>query len=301
MEHWIDTLSDMALFVEVARAGSFRLAASRLQVPVSTLSRRVAGLERRLELPLLIRTTRSLQLSPAAKPYFERCVEVLEAAAQAQEALEASRQRMARIRISVPVDLGVEVLGPLIADYAAQQPALGIDFDLSPSAKDLFRDPIDLVFRIGRPMDERVVARKIAEIHAGLFASPSFLRHHGTPTAPDDLNRTNCLGLQMAQGPAPWRVGHGSWNETPGRVVLTANSVALLRALAVQGHGVALLPLHMTEGLVRSGALQRVLPHESVRGWSLVALTATRAVPAQVKSLIAHIKDSMPASMKAQV
>lgn len=297
MEQWIDTLSDMALFVEVARAGSFRHAAARLCMPVSTLSRRIASLERRLALPLLIRTTRSVKLAPSATPYFERCLQVLEAAMHAHEALETSRQRVARIRVSMPVDLGVDILGPVIADYAAQHPGLGIDFDLSSTTKDLFRDPVDLVFRVGRPLDERVVARKMADIRGGLFASPLYLRQPGTPSVPDDLTRAQCLNLQMAQGPMPWGIGTHRWAQAPGVVVLSSNSVALLRSLAEQGHGVALLPLHIAEPRAREGSLVRVLPRQAVAGWPLFALTATRTLSRQTRGLIAHVREQLAARM----
>lgn len=293
MEQLIDTLADMALFVEVARTSSFRHASARLSMPVSTLSRRIAALERRLGVQLLVRTTRSVKLAPSAATYFDRCVQVLDAATHAQDALEVSRRRLTRLRISMPVDLGVEMLGPVIAAYAVRQPGLAIDFDLSSLAKDLFKDPVDLVFRIGRPLDDRVVARKVIEVPGGLFASPSYLRHHGTPASPEDLNQARCLSLQMAQGPLPWSVGNASWPGTPGQVTLSANSVALLRSLAAQGHGVALLPLHLAQPYTRQRALVQVLPDEAVRGWTLFALTASRAAPVQVKGLIAYVREQL--------
>lgn len=299
MEQWIDTLADMALFVEVARTSSFRYAAARLEMPVSTLSRRIAALERRLGVQLLVRTTRSVKLAPSAVTYFDRCVQVLDAATHAQEALEVSRQQLTRLRISMPVDLGVDMLGPVIADYAAQQPGLCIDFDLSSLAKDLFKDPVDLVFRIGRPLDERVVARKVIQVPGGLFASPSYLRQHGTPTSPKDLIHARCLNLQMAQGPLPWSVGDAHWPGAPGQVSLSANSVALLRSLAAQGFGVALLPLHLARPYMQQRALVQVLPDEAVRGWTLFALTASRAAPVQVKALIAYVREELATKFPA--
>ncbi len=121
MDQSRSTLADVALFVEVARTASFRLAAARLEMPPSTLSRRIAALEARLGVALFARTTRSVALTSAAKPYFERCLEVLAAAERAQAALDGGQQRQARMRIATPVDLA---------------------------------------WRIGKPMDDRVVARR---------------------------------------------------------------------------------------------------------------------------------------------
>jgi DNA-binding transcriptional LysR family regulator len=90
MEQTEMLLPDIALFVEVARTSSFRLAAARLKMPASTLSRRIAAMEQRLGVPLFLRTTRSVNLTALARPYFERCLEVLEAAERAHATLAAT-------------------------------------------------------------------------------------------------------------------------------------------------------------------------------------------------------------------
>lgn len=164
MEQSLRALPDIALFVEVARTGSFRHAAARLELPPSTLSRRIAPMEVRLGVPLFLRTTRSVTVTSAAKPYFERCLEVLEAAERAQAALAASHERQTHMRIAMPVDLGLEMLGPAVAAFVDLHPGVKVELDLSSRAVDLLRDPVDLAFRIGKPLDDRVVARRIADI-----------------------------------------------------------------------------------------------------------------------------------------
>ncbi len=291
MEQSRSNLADMALFVEVARAGSFRHAARRLEMPVSTLSRRISALERRLGSQLLLRTTRTVSLLSSARAYFEQCQRVLEAADQAHAALGAGAQRVDRVRISMPVDLGVDILGPQIAGYAATQPGLRIEFDLSSQARDLFRDPVDLVFRIGRPLDERVIARRIGEIASGLYAAPGLLKRQPAITVPDDLAAAPCIELNTALGRMPWTVGTRQWPSAPGVVCLAANSVALLRVLAEQGHGIALLPQHVGEPALRARRLVRVLASAATPSWPLFALTASRAPPAAVRGLIAHLRE----------
>lgn len=149
-------LSDIALFVEVARTGSFSRAAARLEMPIPTLSRRIAAMEKRLGVQLFQRTTRKVSLAQVARPYYERCVEVVAAAEAAQAAIEDSRAMQERMRISMPVDLGVEIVGPIISRFLAEHPALRVEFDLSSNVSDLFRDPVDLAFRIGKTMDVTV-------------------------------------------------------------------------------------------------------------------------------------------------
>lgn len=289
----MQVLPDMALFVAVARAGSFRQAAARLQLPVSTLSRRIAAMEARLGVPLLLRTTRSVSLTPGATPYFERCVEVLEAAERAQAALTASHTQQVRMRIAMPVDLGVEVLGPVVADFVDSHPGLRVEFDLSAHAVDLLRDPIDLAFRIGKPMDDRLVARQVADIPSGLYAAPAWLRRHPAITQPEQLEQVPCLDLRTAVGSMAWRVSACQWDAAPGPCALAANSVSLLRKLAEGGRGVALLPQHMASASVRAGRLQRVLPSASTPVWPVYAVTAGRQLPDRVRLLLAHVRSAL--------
>lgn len=293
MEQSLRALPDIALFVEVARSGSFRHAAIRLGLPPSTLSRRIAAMERRLGVSLLLRTTRSVSLAPAARPYYERCLEVLDAAVRAQSALAASQAGQACIRISMPVDLGVEVLGPIVAGFAAVRRDLRLELDLSSRAADLLRDPVDVAFRIGRTLDDRVVARKIGEIASGLYAAPALLKRLRPIREAAQLADLPCLELRTSLGAMAWRVDGCQWDGAPGPCALAANSVALLRTLAEQGHGVALLPVHVAASGVQAGRLAHVLAQASTPVWPLYAITAGRRIPALVRQLIIHVRDAL--------
>jgi DNA-binding transcriptional LysR family regulator len=290
MDQLHDALSDMALFVEVARTRSFRAAAARLTLPPSTLSRRIAAMEARLGVALLLRTTRSVTLTSAGQPYYEACLKVIEAAARAQEALVSGQQRQARMRIAMPVDLGVELLGSAIAAFVDAHHGLQVELDLSSRAVDLLRDPLDLAVRIGKPMDDRVVARKIADVTSGVYAAPSLLKRLAPLTQPEQLERLPCLDLRTAHGSMPWRVGSMRWATAPGPTVLAANSVALLRKFAEEGRGFALLPDHVAAQGVTAGRLTPALRGLITPTWPVYAVTAGRAVPHLVRLLIAHLK-----------
>ncbi|MBL8330885.1 MAG: LysR family transcriptional regulator [Rubrivivax sp.] len=293
MEQSRSTLADVALFVEVARTASFRLAAARLEMPPSTLSRRIAALEARLGVVLFVRTTRSVALTSAARHYFERCLEVMEAAERAQAALEADHQRQTRMRIAMPVDLGVEILGPAIAAFADTHPGLSLEFDLSSRAVDLLRDPVDLALRIGKPMDDRVVARKLGEIASGLYAAPGLLQRLAPISAAQQLAELPCLDLRTAQGSMPWQLGAARWDAAPGPSVLAANSVALLCRLAEEGRGIALLPRHVAARSVHTRRLAPVLEDEATPRWPLYAVTVSRTLPRLVRLLISHVKGAL--------
>ena len=296
MKAHIDALADMALFVEVARLQSFRVAAQRLDMPVSTLSRRITAMERRMGTSLLVRTTRSVRLAESARAYYNQCAAIVDAAAQAQGALLSSVDRSERLRISMPVDLGADLLGPLIASYATTKPGLEIEFDLTSTIRDPFRDPVDLIFRVGKPIDDRIVARQVATVRAGLYASPCYLKKCGVLDKPEDLNVMRCINLKMSQGFMPWTIGRNNWAQAPGDASkFAANSIALLCRLAEQSHGVALLPLHVAHAAVKAGKLQRVLPHERIPGWPLYAITVSRLIPTQVRDMLTYLRHCLKA------
>lgn len=296
MKHIGTALQDLVLFVEVVRARSYRHAAVRLDMPVSTLSRRMAALERRLGMPLLVRTTRSVGLASAARPFFDRCLEVMDAAQRAEETLASGRGGSALLRVAMPVDLGVDMLGPAVAKFADSQPGLRVEFDLSSHAVDLMREPVDLAFRIGKPMDDRVVARKIADVTSSVYASPSLLRRLPPIMAAEQLPDLPCLDLRTATGSMPWRVGALRWDCAPGARTFGANSVALVRKFAEEGRGLALLPNHLVSQGAQGRSLVRVLPHLPTPSWPVYAVTANRSVPRLVGQLIAHIRNVLAAT-----
>ena len=119
----------MTLFVGVARTGNFSRASLALGVPGATLSRRIAAMERQFGVRLFDRTTRRVELTAAGRRYFERCGHLVDEARLAQEALrDDARRPSGHVRVSMPVDLGVYVIGPLLPDFVRQYP--GITFDL---------------------------------------------------------------------------------------------------------------------------------------------------------------------------
>ncbi|HMX93544.1 MAG TPA: LysR family transcriptional regulator [Nitrospira sp.] len=286
-------LADVALFVEIARTESFSRAAARLGIPAPTLSRRIAAMERRIGVQLFQRTTRKVALTPVAGPYYERCLEVMAAAAAAQDALERSRTMQERIRIAMPVDLGVAVLGPIIARFVAASPGLRVEFDLSSRTADLFSDPVDLAFRIGKITDDRVVARRIGTIQSGVFAAPAYLQRHGPIDSPMQLENASCLNLQTSSGAMPWVIGPHKWPGAPGPCVISANSVSLLRALAEDGQGVALLPRHVAHHSVLSGRLVPILEAEKTPAWPLFAVTGSRMISKGMRLMIAHVSNEL--------
>lgn len=159
----MDYLRDMSLFVEIARAKSFRRAAEALGMPSSTLSRRIHLLERAIGLRLLHRTTRRIELTEAGQIYFERSRRIVDEARLAHEALgEMIEKPGGVLRVSLPVDFGAVFLAPYLAEFCRRYPAINFEFDLTPRRVDLVAEPFDVAIRMGGrrlPLVGQCVAR----------------------------------------------------------------------------------------------------------------------------------------------
>lgn len=298
----INEIGNMALFVAVVRAKSYAAAAKRLGMPASTLSRRLASFERSIGLTLIQRTTRSVQLAPQAQDYFEACLQAIAAVEHAQSVLTTTGHgHDNHIRMSMPVDLGNKVLAPICADFAHRHPRISFSVTLSASPVDLLTEPFDLAFRIGHPMDDRVVARPIGTIPSGLYVSPTCTTERAPLEHPQQLESWPCIQLLTGRGEMAWHVDEVSWPKTPGPTRLGAGSVSFVHELALAGHGVALLPQHMAHDSCLGGHLVRLLPQAKTPAWPIYALTTSRSPPASIRSLIDFVKKTFAQHPKSEV
>ncbi|MFI8735697.1 LysR family transcriptional regulator [Ectopseudomonas toyotomiensis] len=282
-------LNDMALFVEVIKANSFRGAAEAVGLPNSTVSRRIAELERRIGLRLLNRTTRRIELTEGGRLYYERCRRIVDEARLAHEEIsDLVDNPSGLIRLSMPIDFGVVYLAPLLAEFAERYPQIQFDLDLTPKRLDLIRDPVDLVIRIGALPDSQLVARPLGTLQRNLFASPSYLARHGVPSSPAELLQHQCLRMLDA----PW-ILHAAEQKVSlpiqGRYLL--NNIGMLRRLALLGQGIAMLVDEMIGEDLAQGRLQHVLPGWRAEALPVYAITETRLVPAKVRVLIDFLSE----------
>lgn len=284
----LSALHNMTLFVEVARTASFSRASRNLGVPGATLSRRIAAMERTFGVLLFNRTTRRVVLTEAGRRYFERCGHLVDEARQAQEALrETAAQPTGLVRLSMPVDLGVAVVGPLLTEFSRQFPGISFDLDLSPQNTDLVGDQVDVAIRLGALKNEKLVARRIGHVEQRLFASPSYLGHRGSPLQPADLAGHECILLRSAQRQAVWRLqGDSELVEVVVRGRFMVNNVGLMRVLAERGMGIAVLDPSLVREQLAQGRLLQVLPEWAAPRLPMHALMSSRMQPASVRALI---------------
>ncbi|MBL8471095.1 MAG: LysR family transcriptional regulator [Rhodocyclaceae bacterium] len=269
---------DLLLFARVAESGSFTRAAERLKLPKSTVSRRVASLEGQLGERLLQRTTRRLGLTDFGQALLEHARQVAE---QTDAACALAQYRQAepsgRLRISMPADFASWLMADLLARFVERYPQVSIDIDLSPRRVDLVAENFDLAVRMGNlPEDSGLVARRLCEMSASLYAGTSYLAAHGTPAIPDDLTRHSGLHLLDQRGErVPWTLvsGEQRWSGMP-RGGVGVNSVGMQLRLAQAGAGLALLTDRYVAAAGSQTGLVRVLPQ-----WQAPPITAWAVLP----------------------
>jgi len=280
--------NDLLLFARVVDEGSFSRAAQRLGLPKSTVSRRVAALEAQLGERLLLRTTRKLALTDFGRSVVDHAREIAaEVAATTSLAQHRQVEPSGRLRVSMPGDFAHRILGPLLATFIANHPAIDLEVDLSPRRVDLIGENFDVAIRMGDlPDDASLAARRLAVFSTSLYAAPAYLARRGVPPEPAALMAHDALRLLSRSGePMRWVLtrGEAHWEGTPpGRA--TANSPELLTGLACAGAGIVLANDHFAAPFLEARALVPVLPEWAsppVPAWAV--FPGRRLMPARTR------------------
>ncbi|TAN71566.1 MAG: LysR family transcriptional regulator [Magnetospirillum sp.] len=282
-------------FVRVAETGSFSEAARRLGLSKSMLSRQVSGLEAELGVRLLHRTTRSLSPTEAGRAYLERCQRIL---ADLDEAnlLVSQLQAMprGRLRVSAPLSFGVGHLAAALPGFLERYPEIELEMNMTDRHVDLVEEGWDVAVRIGRLADSSLIVRRLAPVRRLAAAAPSYLERRGTPMVPPDLEHHDCLthGGRVA---AEWRFvsPEGQAMQVAVRGRFDADNGDVLRAMAVAGLGIVLLPSFFLGDDIRAGRLVPLLESYIPLDVSLNAVYPHgRHLSPKVRAFVDHLATS---------
>ncbi|OXR50021.1 MULTISPECIES: LysR family transcriptional regulator [unclassified Pusillimonas] len=290
--------NDLILFAHIVDAGSFTRASDLTGLPKSTLSRRLAELENVFGERLMQRSTRRLVLTEFGErmlEYARRLVDDTEAAT----ALALHRQVTPQgiLRVSFPPEYHELSLVQILSAFSRRHPDVRLDIDLSSRRVDLVAERFDVAVRVAAqlPDDNALVARRIITLHNGLYASPAYLALHGTPQNPSQLQGHTGLVLVTSAGDQQiWRLSRSNtdhWEGLPLRT-LSANSVGLQQALAVQGLGIVGLSESFARPHVDRGELLRVLPQWHLPKMNVWCVTPGRKLlPQRTLAFIETLKE----------
>lgn len=290
-------LNDIALFVQVVKAGSFAEAARRTGMPANSASRRIQQLEAQVGVRLLHRSTRRLTLTDAGETLYARCSDQVDTLAEAAlELSEGSRMPSGRVRVAAPADFLNWFQLDWVAEFLATHPKVRIEFALSDARADLIAEGIDVAIRGGKVTEPTLIARRIGSNRVSMVASPSYLASRGMPMSVDDLATHDCLAMpQQSHGRTVWQLDgpHGP-EEVHVNGRFHANSALALLKASLAGLGIALLPEVMTADYIRTGQLREVLPDHGVNGVDLyLVYLSRRHLPRAVGAFIEFAMSKM--------
>ncbi|MCE5985138.1 LysR family transcriptional regulator [Pseudomonas wadenswilerensis] len=292
------SLDRFELFCAVVQAGSFTGAAERLQQTRAAVSFSIKQLEAELGVTLLTRTTRRIALTDAGERFYQRCLQVVE---DARVAIDEARAEHAglqgSLRITSTVEYGLKVLAPALQAFCRLHPDLSVRLETHTSQVDLVRERFDVAIRLGQAQDSSYRGVCLATYDVRLVLAPSLLAAHGPQIidSPSHLAAVAQLVHSRFEQNSRWELqgdaGRSAVFETHGTPLLVSDNASILRAFAVQGAGVALLPEWLVADDLASGQLLDALPAYRFARQSVYALyPASRHVPRKVRAWIDFIK-----------
>lgn len=257
------TLDQLRIYVKVIEAGSFTLAAERLDTPRSHVSRVIAQLEAELGVVLLERTTRTRSITEAGREVYERAVGILGAVDETLRATQRVHEEpRGLLRLTCGVEFGMITLGSWIEDYVARHPQVAVEVEYTSRELDLVHEGFELAIRSGPLPDSRLVARPLGRLDYGLFASPAYLEARGWPQVPGELEQHDLVVFTGGTVKAGWtlhRPGAEAAVSVKASARIRVNAGTGVRDALLKGLGIGQMPWVMADEAVAQGRLAPVL------------------------------------------
>lgn len=259
----MDRLQAMSMFIKVVEVGSFSGASKALNVPLPTLSRKIAELENQLGVRLLHRTTRTLSLTDSGYDYFDSCKRILE---QVEEAESKAKGEYLAPRgdlvITAPVMFGRLYVLPIVIEFLALYENINVQLLLADNNVNLFEDEVDMAIRIGTLPDSTMIATQVSRMRMVTCASPAFLAAQKEILSPFDLTRLSCISLNTAMTIPHWsyRFPNTSTNthiDIAPRLTVNGSHCAV--AAALKGVGITQQLHYQVKEAIDKGDLQVIL------------------------------------------
>ncbi|MEM5533542.1 LysR family transcriptional regulator [Pseudoalteromonas arctica] len=284
----MDKLTTMKTFLAVVQEGSFSKAADKLDISPQLVSKYISALEDNLRTRLLHRTTRKVSVTEAGNQYYQRCQQVIIDIEDMENSLNNLSENVSGVlSISAPMSFGTKHLAGLLVDFQKQYPNLKLDLRLTDQYVDIVEQGIDIALRIGVLKNSTLIAKKIAPIRLAVFASPDYLKRHGTPQTLLDLQSHNYLRYSHSE---PTKRLFGV-NELKSELKLESNFVAnngdLLLNTAIAGGGIAMQPTFIAGEALAQGKVVRILNDYEPDPMGLYMVYANRQfLPSKVRAFV---------------
>ncbi|MER8602995.1 LysR family transcriptional regulator [Mesorhizobium sp. M0633] len=284
--------SELTAFAAIIEEGSFVRAAAKLRISPPALSQTIRGLEERLGVRLLNRTTRSMSPTAEGEKLFARIAPAFSELEGAVADAHASRGRPAgSLRINVPRIAATRFIAPILGDFRRAYPDIALTIIVDDMLTDIVEGRFDAGIRLGERLHKDMVAVKLSEeLEMAAVAAPSYLEHHPIPRHPADLHHHQCINFQWPSGGNIYR-----WEFARGQRALevavsgglTINDTELMIGAVLDGVGVAYMLEYQVRPWIEAGKLIRFLDAWSPRfpGFYLYH-ASSRQVPAPLRAFI---------------
>jgi DNA-binding transcriptional LysR family regulator len=285
----MDRALEMLVFCSVVDKGSFVGAAEPLEMSKAAISRYVSGLEERLGVRLLHRTTRRLSLTEEGRQFYHQAKEVLAMMDAAEEAVSsAAPEPTGLLRVNAPVSFGIMHLGPIWADFMQAYPKVELDISLNDRLVDLVDEGFDAAVRIASMENSTLVGRRLASTRMCLCASPAYLERYPPVLTLADLTKHGVVAYTHFASGSDWLFeGPGGPEHVRTRSVVRCNNGDTCRSIALAGGGISLQPSFMVAEDLRAGTLVEILAdYRSIELGVYVVYPSRKHVPPKVRALV---------------
>ena len=290
-------------FIEVANAGSFAKAAKDRNMDPSSISRAIATLEQHVGARLFQRTTRNMSLTEAGMLYLARITPICEELERAQNDVTAMQgQLKGTIRFTTSVSFGQACIVPLLKLFREQYPDLQLELSLNDANIDLITEQIDLAIRLNKSADNRFIRTLLRPSHYKVCATPDYLKQHPDISDPHDIQRHQCLLLNLPRYREKWTFinSKDERSDIPVNGHITLSSAMALKECTKDSLGIALLADWLIEKEIASGELIDIFPNHAVSAanfdTAIWLVYPNRAfLPTKTRLLIEFLKEYLAA------
>lgn len=277
----LENLRAMAVFAAVVQRGSFSAAARQLNITTSAVSQQIRTLEQDLGVVVLHRSTRKLSLTEAGTVLYQNCLEMVQAAERGRMRINELRNDIAGdLRIATTPELGANHIIPALSNWMMAHPQLNMSFEADNRYIDLIDERIDIALRMSAGLqDSSVIARPLTRVDQVICATPQYVRQHGAPQHPEELQRMELVAINLIRDADTPEFRHSKTRQAASvrvPVRVSTNNVFLAKTLCLQSLG-ALRVLYLdVQKELASGELVELLPQWRLPDYTLYAVTLRR-------------------------
>ena len=289
----MNVLLSMSVFRRVAETGSFSEVAREMTLSQPSVSKHVAALEKHLNVKLLSRSTRQLNLTDAGKLYYNQCTHILDELIETESIMRNQQSRpTGTLRINTPVTFGELDIVPHVWSFLANYPELNIELIMDDHYVDLVKEGVDMAVRVGPMTDSSLIARKIGDSPRVTVASPDYLAEHGEPKTLQDLKSHSCIVYTLLTTRNEWHFMGPKGKETVrvnGR--FSVNNPRSIRQAVLAGQGIAVTPTWLIGDALKKGQVKVILNEYVPTPLDIHAVYPERHfVPAKVRYFIDYLR-----------